>query len=253
MIIVMSKLWFSLYDRGIYKGDEPSFYKTEDISFTKLIEDNYPIIKKELENYLSQHQLQTYFNSSMVEEFGTWKTISLKWWGIKFNENYKYFPQTLRIINSIDGLVSASFNKLEPNGKIKPHCGDTNTIYRCHLGLEIPDKIPACGFRVRDEWRSWEEGKLMVFVDAVNHEAINLSDRNRFIFSFDVIRPEFRNKRYYICSVVMTSLFLQNRAESLRLLYKLPLTVQNIIGTLLVPFAFLAIRVRNFLHFVKYR
>ncbi len=249
----MSKLWFSLYDRGTYKGDEPSFYDTKDIKFTKLIEDNYTIIKSELEAYLKHHQLQTYFNASMVESFGTWKTISLKWWGINFNENYKFFPETIRIINSIDGLVSASFNKLEPNGKIKPHCGDTNAIYRCHLGIEVPDKIPVCGFRVREEWRSWEEGKVFVFVDAVNHEAINLSDRNRFIFSFDVIRPEFKNKSKYICAVVMTSLFLQNRAESLGFLYKLPLKLQHIIGTLLVPFAFLAIRVRNFLHFIKYK
>ena len=247
------KLWFSLYDRNNYEGNEPSFFETSQIEFTHLIEKSYPIIREELENYLRTKKLQDYFNKSMVEEFGTWKTISLKWWGINFNENYKYFPQTLSIINSIDGLVSASFNKLEPNGKIKPHCGDTNTVYRCHLGLEIPGKIPACGFRVRDEWRSWEEGKLMVFVDAVIHEAINLSDRNRFIFSIDVIRPEFRNKRNFICSVVMTSMFLQNRAEGLRFLYKLPLTVQNIIGTLLVPFAFMAIRVRNFLHFIKYK
>ncbi|MBA4241008.1 MAG: hypothetical protein C0448_09795 [Sphingobacteriaceae bacterium] len=249
----MSKLWFSLYDRGVYKGDEPSFYETEDISFAQLIEENYPTIKKELENYLTQHQLQTYFNSSMVEEHGTWKTISLEWWGIKFYENYQYFPKTLSIINSIDGLVSASFNKLEPRGKIKPHCGDTNGIYRCHLGLEIPDKIPVCGFRVREEWRSWEEGKVLVFVDAVNHEAINLSERNRFIFSFDVIRPEFKNKSNYICAVAMTSLFLQNRAESLGFLYKLPLKIQNVIGTLLVPFAFMAIRVRNSLHSIKYK
>jgi aspartyl/asparaginyl beta-hydroxylase (cupin superfamily) len=247
MIKIMSKLWFSLYDRGTYKGDEPSFYDTRDIKFTKLIEDNYLVIKNELEAYLKHHQLNTYFNSTMVEQHGTWKTISLKWWGINFYENYKFFPKTISLINSLDGLVSASFNKLEPQGKIKPHCGDTNGIYRCHLGLEVPAKIPTCGFRVLDEWKSWEEGKLLVFVDAQNHEAINLSDKNRFIFVFDVVRPEFIDKKNYIASTVISSLFIQKRAEAFKFLYKSPLWLQKFAGKMLVPFAFIAIRVRNML------
>jgi ornithine lipid ester-linked acyl 2-hydroxylase len=243
----MLKLWFSLYDRDSYKGDEPAFYETDAVNFTKLFEDNYLIIKKELEEYLEHHHLQTYFNSSMVEKHGTWKTISLKWWGIKFYENYQYFPKTLSIINSLDGLVSASFNKLEPNGKIKPHCGDTNGIYRCHLGLEVPAEIPTCGFRVLDEWRSWQEGKLLVFVDAQNHEAVNLSDKNRFIFLFDVVRPEFISKKNYIASTVISSLFIQKRAEGLKFLYRSPLWLQKVAGCTLVPFAYVAIRVRNVL------
>ena len=134
----------------------------------------------------------------MVERQNSWKTISLKWWGIIFYNNQKSFPKTTQIINSVNGLVSASFNFLEAGSKIKPHCGDTNGIYRVHLGIEIPDIIPTCGFRVKDEWKSWEEGKILVFVDAVNHEAINLSSRDRFILSFDVIRPEYIDKKKYI-------------------------------------------------------
>lgn len=241
-------LWFSLFDRKDYEGNETPFYNAGDIEFAKFIEDSYLIIKTELDVYLKEHQLQSYFNSTMVEKKDSWKTVSLRSWDINIYEHYRFFPNTLKLINSVDGLVSASFNKLEPGGKIKAHCGDTNGIFRCHLGLEIPGTIPQCGFRVKDEWRSWEDGKLLVFVDANNHEAINLTDKDRFIFLFDVIRPEFKSKRKYICSTVITSLFLQKRVEGLPFLYKSPLWTQVIAGHILTPFAFVAARIRNFLY-----
>lgn len=241
-------LWFSLFDRRDYEGPEPPFYNTTKVEFTKIIEANYLVIKSELFNYLKEHQLQSYFNSSMVEKQGSWKTVSLRSWDINIYEHYKFFPNTLKIINSIDGLVSASFNKLEPYGKIKPHCGDTNGIFRCHLGLDIPEGLPNCGFRVKEEWRCWEEGKLIVFVDSNNHEAINLTNKDRFIFLFDVIRPEFITKKRYICSTVLTSLFLQKRVEHFPFLYKSPLWAQQLIGHLLTPFAFIAARIRNLVY-----
>ncbi|MES2515233.1 MAG: aspartyl/asparaginyl beta-hydroxylase domain-containing protein [Bacteroidota bacterium] len=241
----MSKLWFSLYDRKEYTGNEPAFYDTGDLNFAKLFEDNWLLIKSELEAYLKNNQLQSYFNTTMVDEQHSWKTISLKWWGINFYKNQNDFPKTTKLLTSVEGLVSASFNLLQSGGKIKPHCGDTNGIYRVHLGLEIPAVIPECGFRVRDEWRSWKEGKVLVFVDANNHEAINLSSRNRFIFLFDVVRPEFRKRKNYISSTVISSLFIQKRAESVKLLYKSPLWVQKTVGFLLVPLAYVSIRLRN--------
>ena len=250
MIKIMSKLWFSLYDRNNYTGSEQTFYDPATLSFSKVFEENSSAIKSELAHYLHSNQLTSYFNTTMVETQDTWKTISLKWWGINFYSNQKSFPTTTKLIKSVDGLVSASFNLLQAGGKIKQHCGDTNGIYRIHLGIEIPATIPECGFRVKDEWRNWEEGKVLVFVDANNHEAINLSTKNRFIFSFDVIRPEFSSQKNYICAVVLTSLFLQNRAETFGFLYKTPLWFQQTIGFMLVPFAFAAIRVRNVLYYI---
>jgi aspartyl/asparaginyl beta-hydroxylase (cupin superfamily) len=244
----MSKLWFSLYTRKDYAGTEPAFYDPAKQDFSSTIEQAYPVIKQELETYLKEHHLQSYFNTTMVNQLDSWKTISLQSWTIDLYENYKHFPQTVKLIKSIDGLVSASFNLLNANSSINPHCGDTNGIFRCHLGLNIPAAMPECGFRVKDEWRSWEEGKLLVFVDANNHEAINKTNQNRFIFLFDVIRPEFRSKKHYISSTVVASLFLQKRAEAFVLLYKSPLWLQSFAGFMLVPFAFVAIRCRNVLY-----
>jgi aspartyl/asparaginyl beta-hydroxylase (cupin superfamily) len=246
------KIWFSIFDKKDYKGgEEPNFFNPDNYSFSKIICDNYTTISQELVEYLQQHELDSYFNTTMVATANSWKTISLKWWDVEIYEHHKFFPKTVQIINSIPELVSASFNLLEPNGHIVPHCGDTNGIFRCHLGLSIPGKLPECGFRVKDEWRSWENGKLLVFVDANNHEAINNTNQNRFIFLFDIVREECFYKKRWICSTVLAGLFLQKRAETIKILYKTPYWIQKISAKILVPFAFIAIPVRNFIYKIK--
>jgi aspartyl/asparaginyl beta-hydroxylase (cupin superfamily) len=241
----MKNIWFSVFDKTDYKGNEPNFFNPDDYHFSKLITDNFEVINQELEKYLEAHALESYFNTSMVAEANTWKTISLKWWDVEIYEHHKYFLKTLEVMKSIPGLVSASFNLLEPKGHIVPHCGDTNGIFRCHLGLSIPGTIPHCGFRVGEEWRSWEQGKLLVFVDANNHEAINNTDKNRYIFLFDIVREEFIEKKRWVCSTVLAGLFLQKLAETFKVLYKSPMWLQKISGKILIPFAYLAIPVRN--------
>jgi aspartyl/asparaginyl beta-hydroxylase (cupin superfamily) len=55
------------------------------------------------------------------------------------------------------------------------------------LPLIVP---PGCGFRVGGETRAWEEGRLLVFDDTVEHEAWNHGDRDRILLIFDIWRPE---------------------------------------------------------------
>lgn len=245
------KLWFSLYDRNNYNGKEPFFFDPADFYFSEIIIQNYDVIYEELKEYLKHKQLPGYFNDSMVTTKNTWKTVAIRTWGIHLYENYKYFPKTLEVINSIPELVSASFNLLEPGGHIVPHCGDTNGIFRCHLGLKIPGSLPECGFRVGVEKKSWEEGKLLIFTDAHNHEAFNYTNENRFIFNFDVIRKEHISKKKWICATVLTSLFLQKRIAILKILSYLPHNFQLLGARILVPFAFTGVILRNLLY--RYR
>ena len=49
---------------------------------------------------------------------------------------------------------------------------------------------PACGFRVGNEVREWDEGRLIIFDDTIEHEAWNESDRDRVVLIFDIWRPE---------------------------------------------------------------
>ncbi len=247
----MKKLWYSLFDRVDYQGNEPAFFNPDDYEFARIIKSNHKVIEQELFNYLKSHKLQSYFNDSMVSIKDSWKTISLRTWNIELYENHRFFPETLKIIQSIPSLVSASFNMLSPQGHIVPHCGDTNGIFRCHFGLSIPGKIPQCGFRVKDEWRNWTEGELLVFVDANNHEAKNFSDENRFIFLFDIVREEFVSKEKVICATVITSLFMQKMVMYMPILLKLPLPVQKLISKIFIPLAYMAIPARNLVYKIK--
>jgi aspartyl/asparaginyl beta-hydroxylase (cupin superfamily) len=242
----MQKLWFSIYDFSFdYSGPEPPFADPAQFDWAEDIAANTGKIKKELLDYIERHQLEAYFNTSMVSKKNSWRTIALKTWNIVMFKNQKQFPFTSSLINKYPQIVSASFNLLEPDSRILPHCGDTNAIYRCHLGLEIPAGLPEMGFKVKDESKPWEEGKWIIFMDAYQHEAWNDSGKKRYIFLIDVIRDEFRNKTGMVCATVRTSLFIQKRLEGLKIgITSYPKLIQ-VSARVLQPFIRLSIKLVN--------
>jgi aspartyl/asparaginyl beta-hydroxylase (cupin superfamily) len=79
------------------------------------------------------------------------------------------------------------FSKLKAGAHIEPHTGMFNTRLICHLPLIVP---PGCRFRVGDDVREWEPGKLLIFDDTIEHEAWNDGPEDRVILIFDIWRPE---------------------------------------------------------------
>ena len=79
------------------------------------------------------------------------------------------------------------FSRLEPGAHIPPHHGMLNCRLICHLPLIVP---PGCWLRVGNETRQVEEGKLLIFDDSIEHEAMNPSGELRIILLFDIWRPE---------------------------------------------------------------
>lgn len=245
----MQKLWFSIFNIGsAYQGNEPAFLPSENFEWAKELAANTEQIKAELIAYLKKNNLRSYFNTNMVSQHNAWKTIALKTWDIHLYKNQEQFPFTTALIKKYPEILSASFNLLEPDSNILPHCGDTNAIYRCHLGLEIPAAAPDCGFRVKDETRSWEQGKWLIFPDAYEHEAWNHTKKERYIFLIDVLREEFKVKKNTVISTVITSLFLQKRAVNYKFLsFIQSAAVIRATTKTLRPFAFAAIKSCNFL------
>jgi aspartyl/asparaginyl beta-hydroxylase (cupin superfamily) len=82
---------------------------------------------------------------------------------------------------------SAVFSLLKAGAHIGAHTGMYNTRLICHLPLIVP---PGCRFRVGDEVREWEEGKLLIFDDTIEHEAWNDGPEDRVVLIFDIWRPE---------------------------------------------------------------
>jgi aspartyl/asparaginyl beta-hydroxylase (cupin superfamily) len=92
-----------------------------------------------------------------------------------------------RITNS----PTVMFSLLRPGARIAPHTGMFNTRLVCHLPLIVP---PGCRFRVGNEVRQWEEGKLLIFDDTIEHEAWNEGSRDRVVLIFDIWRPELSER-----------------------------------------------------------
>jgi aspartate beta-hydroxylase len=102
-------------------------------------------------------------------------------------------PATARILEDVvprcrvgGRAPTAFFSILDPNTRIPPHTGVTNTRCTVHLPLVVP---PDCGFRVGSTTREWIPGEAWVFDDTIEHEAWNLSDTPRAILIFDIWNP----------------------------------------------------------------
>jgi aspartyl/asparaginyl beta-hydroxylase (cupin superfamily) len=79
------------------------------------------------------------------------------------------------------------FSLLKAGARIAPHTGMFNTRLVCHVPLIVP---AGCRFRVGNEVREWQEGKLLIFDDTIEHEAWNDSQEDRVVLIFDIWRPE---------------------------------------------------------------
>lgn len=102
-------------------------------------------------------------------------------------------PATLRALTLppmpaiTDRSPMALYSLLRPGTHIKPHNGMLNTRLICHLPLITN---PDCALRVGNETRGWEQGKLLIFDDSIEHEAWNRGAATRIILLFEIWRPE---------------------------------------------------------------
>jgi hypothetical protein len=209
-MIQKNEIWFNdLNPEAQYNGSEKSFIDVNSQKSVIDILDNLNDCFEEMKNYLSTKEMDPYFNTSLVNNSKDWQTIGLLAWSMPLLKKQKHFPKTMKIIKKNTEILTFSFNKLEPQSVIKPHCGDSNSTYRIHIGLDIPSGLPDCGFRVNNEKREWENGKAFGFIDAFEHEAWNYTTQPRYIILMDIIRPEFKSYRRYVCFRVLSSLLLQ--------------------------------------------
>lgn len=219
MTSIIHKLWFSLLHKRPYKVTEPNYPSVSDLKGMADLEKNHAIILGELENYLKQFVFESQFNTTMVEKPKSWKVRSLRVWGVEMYEIQKHFPETLRLLSGIDGVINVGFNLLEPQSAIKPHCGDTNAIVRCHLGLIIPEENETCALKVNGEIKNWQQGKVIGFTDAYEHEAWNKTDKQRIIMLFDILKPEYASQKNRISGVVLASFYIQRLGNVFPKLY----------------------------------
>ena len=201
-----SRPWLS--DDGVpYPHDRPNYYNPADFPFVKYVEANWTIVRDELLERIAEdsrmQEFEAYVDLEKTNKTAAWKTAGLMYWTMKSKKNIQRFPKTWDVFKDIPNLTSCSLHLLEPRATIKLHIGDTDAMMRCHMGLIVPAGLPRCGFRVEDESVAWEEGKVFIFNDACAHTAWNNTDRDRYVISFDVMRPEFVKRKYWVAAQVM--------------------------------------------------
>jgi beta-hydroxylase len=118
-----------------------------------------------------------------------WKIFPLIAYGIRSKPNIGLCPQTWRIVQRIPGLKTAMFSILEPGKRIPPHRGPYNGVLRLHLGLLIPQPSERLAIRVGPDQHHWEEGRVLIFDDAYEHEAWNETGHVRVVLFVDFAKP----------------------------------------------------------------
>lgn len=126
-----------------------------------------------------------------------WSALFLCENGRLFEEAIARCPRTWEVVRNAPlpwierSSPTVMFSLLRARTRIPAHSGMQNTRLICHLPLILP---PHCRFRVGNETRAWEEGKLLIFDDTIEHEAWNDSGEDRVVLIFDIWRPELSER-----------------------------------------------------------
>jgi ornithine lipid ester-linked acyl 2-hydroxylase len=159
------------------------------------VEREWNLVRAELDDLLTRkeelpgcHEICSELRSISTDR--DWKTFIFAGYGIKSEEAIRLCPQTWRILQTIPGMKTAMFSVFEPGKYLKPHRGPYNGVLRLHLGLLVPD-TPAqtVAIQVDNTVCHWEEGKVLIFDDAYEHEAWNHSDQTRVVLFVDFVKP----------------------------------------------------------------
>lgn len=146
--------------------------------------------------YLQRDSNQARADDNHLLDSIDWSALFLCENGTVYEETVARCPRTWEAVQAaplprISNSPTVMFSLLRAGARIAPHTGTHNARLTCHLPLIVP---PNCGFRVGNDVREWEEGKLLIFDDTIEHEAWNESDQDRVVLIFDIWRPELSDQ-----------------------------------------------------------
>ncbi len=176
------------------KLGNPCVYDNAAFPWATGIEREWRAVREELDRVLVRkadlpNVQDITIDASAISRDAGWKIFPLIAYGIRSQPNIDLCPQTWRIVQGIPGLKTAMFSILEPGKRILPHRGPYNGVLRLHLGLLIPEPRGRLGLRVGHEQRDWQEGRVLIFDDAYEHEAWNETGGVRVVLFVDFAKP----------------------------------------------------------------
>jgi hypothetical protein len=156
--------------------------------------------------YLQRDPDTPRLDDNRLLDSGDWSALFFCENGRRSEETIARCPKTWAAVQAaplprINNSPTIMFSLLRPGARIAAHTGTHNARLICHLPLVVP---PSCGFRVGNEVRAWEEGKILVFDDTIEHEAWNQSNQDRVILIFDIWRPELTQRERHEIEVLFS-------------------------------------------------
>lgn len=165
-----------------------------------VLEENYPVIREELEAILKAGTTFEDLDSSTRNaetQFGPrgddWLTAYLFRKGEAIPEVCAHAPRTCEILrkrpeigNCKQAASGARFLRMRPGGRLKPHFGNAPRL-SVHLGLIIPDGeiTMSVGYEVL----RWEEGKVIAFDDTFIHQVVHNGVEPRYVMNLWMCHP----------------------------------------------------------------
>jgi beta-hydroxylase len=173
---------------------DATFFPLERFDWVAHIEDNWLVIREEVERLLEDHADLPNFQDISKDQIeitddDRWKTFFLYGYGFTAKLGVEMCPRTAELMREIPGMTTAMISILSPHKHILDHRGPYKGVLRYHLGLIVPADAEACRIRVGEDIRHWEEGKSLIFDDTFNHEVWNDTDETRVVLFVDVLRP----------------------------------------------------------------
>ncbi|MGQ0484589.1 MAG: aspartyl/asparaginyl beta-hydroxylase domain-containing protein [Hyphomicrobiales bacterium] len=200
----------------------PPVYDNAAFPWAAEIETAYPAIRAELESVLTRKSELPNFQeiSADVKTISNdtgWKTFFLVGFGKPSARNIQQCPKTWAALQKIPGLKTAMFSIFEPGKHLPAHRGPYNGVLRLHLGLIVPEPREKIAIRVGNQVCHWEEGKVLIFDDAYEHEAWNHSDKFRVVLFVDFVRPlrfPANLVNWFLMSLAVFTPFIQEGMEN---------------------------------------
>jgi ornithine lipid ester-linked acyl 2-hydroxylase len=172
----------------------PPVYDNAVFPWARGLEAAAPAIRAELDRVLARKAELPDFQdiSTDVRAISAdhgWKTFFFAAFGQTSERNIAQCPATWAAVQKIPGLKTAMFSIFEPGKHLPAHRGPYNGVLRLHLGLAVPEPRGKIAIRVADRVCHWEEGKVLIFDDAYEHEAWNHTQGTRAVLFVDFIKP----------------------------------------------------------------
>jgi aspartyl/asparaginyl beta-hydroxylase (cupin superfamily) len=191
-LIIILAIYFLLYwNNG--KQIEKFFFETSEICDQLETIDNVSadILNESLGIFGSEWN--DWPEKYLYDKEGQWKIFPFFAFDLWVEDNCRKCPKTYKFLKGIKGLRLATFSKLSPGMKLKPHRGwasHSNYVIRCHFGLVVPE---GCYVSVSDEEKEMKKYhkkfEWLIFDDSKTHYAENKSKNDRIVLILDIERP----------------------------------------------------------------